>query len=110
MKIGIPYSTNECSQTVQALLRILGSDHTILLINRTPDAGGWWPDVPDDCVKVTAQEFLTTPYTLDLLLDVDGQASATVRAKTKRNAVLFRGDPSFRFLEEASLPTGRPVP
>ena len=80
MKIGIPYSTNECSQTVQALLRILGSDHTILLINRTPEAGGWWPDVDDDCVKVTAQEFLTTPYTLDLLLDVDGQASATMRA------------------------------
>ena len=110
MKIGIPYSTNECSQTVQALLRILGSDHTILLINRTPEAGGWWPDVDDDCVKVTAQEFLTTPYTLDLLLDVDGQASATMRAKAKRNAVLFRGDPSFRFLEEASLPTGNPVP
>ena len=110
MKIGITYSTRRGAQTLLALAQIFETDHALLLVNRTPELGSWWPNVVDDHVKITAQELLESPELLDLLVDIDGQASVALRARAKRTVALFRGDPSFRFLEEIALPTASPAP
>ena len=124
MRVGITYCVDGSifsSSRGQTLLNVaqmmthLGHQ-VILVFLGTNNNSTWWSDaegLDDDFIKITDRELLRNTkkgsFAFDLLIDLDGQASAPVRAVAKRSVVLFRHDPSFHFFEKVPYLTGSPL-
>ena len=120
MKIGIGYyatdsifdsSRGQQALTIATVLKQLG--HTVLLINQSLDKD-WWKDekvMVGQFDRVLMKDLVLQPSKqLDLFIDIDGICLGPVRAQiARRTAVLFRGNPEFRFLEKATYMEQSPL-